>query len=219
MVLADACFKTALSILPELVTREDATQNVETFLLAYVKNVLSVLLVVPDSPDRGTLSLIRSLLSALQTLPWEPHGDLLVQLYLSVLDTLSAMAQDSFPYHVDKGSDDGPCSRRNPYVSPFAVESNDTLYGSDPKFIAEIDKMCGLVVKEVLYELKQLGPGRKQSLLALEFFVRVSLRADLTDNALKTLAFNLFQLGAKQAGAVDPKYTVRKNPFFKFKVG
>lgn len=37
------------------------------------------------------------------------------------------------------------------------VDSNDVLYGSDPKFLAEINKMCTLIIDEILNQLKVLG--------------------------------------------------------------
>lgn len=99
------------------------------------------------------------------------------------------MAQESFPYHVDK------------------VDSNDSLYGSDPKFIAEVNKMCTVVLGQILAQLKQLGGGRKQSQLALETTVRLTLRADLNESAMQNLVLNLWQLSVKH-GCYDSKYLV-----------
>lgn len=87
------------------------------------------------------------------------------------------------------------------------MESNDTLYGCDAKFISEIDKMCTLIIVELLLQLKQLGTGRRQSLLALEFMVKILVRADLNNVGTKTLVLNLWQLSLKH-GNVDIKYVV-----------
>lgn len=99
---ADACFKTALSITPELAQNEAFYD--ETFVVSFVRSFLSVLLVVPDSPDRGVLNLVRMLLNTLQTFPWAKNSEALYSLYLNVLDLLSTMAQESYPYHVYKGT-------------------------------------------------------------------------------------------------------------------
>ncbi|KAF5301140.1 hypothetical protein FQR65_LT08970 [Abscondita terminalis] len=186
---ADACFKTALKVIPELLLDENQKQA-ETFLVSYVRNFLSVLLTVPDSPDSGVLNCTRILLNTLQSTKWNSGSVILATLYLNVLDMLSAMAQETYPYHVDK------------------VESNDTLYGSDPKFISEIDKMCTIVLRELLSQLKQIGPGRKQAELALELMVRVVTLGDLNHNGLLTLAVNLWHLSLKN-GYVDSKYMVK----------
>lgn len=64
---------------------------------------MSTLLVVPDSPTSGVLTLTRSLLNTLQEITWNKQ-ETVIQLYLHVLDLLSAMAQENYPYHVDKGN-------------------------------------------------------------------------------------------------------------------
>lgn len=43
----------------------------------------------------------------------------------------------------------------------FAVDSNDTLYGSDPKFITEINKMCSVLLEEILAHLKYLNTSEQ----------------------------------------------------------
>jgi hypothetical protein len=41
------------------------------------------------------------------------------------------------------------------------VDSNDTLYGSDPKFISEINKMCSVLLDEILAHLKYLNTNEE----------------------------------------------------------
>ena len=45
----------------------------------------------------------------------------------------------------------------NDYYFYFLVDSNDALYGGDPKFIAEINKICSTLIDEILAHLKHLG--------------------------------------------------------------
>lgn len=59
----------------------------------------------------------------------------------------------------------------------FLVESNDALWGADPRFVLEIDSMTAIVVGEVLNLLKELGPCRRQAQLASALFFRVATRA------------------------------------------
>lgn len=189
LITADACLKAALTIIPEL--EQENETDTETYLKTYVRNFLSFLLVVPDNPERGVLNLTRTLLNILQKYKWNAHNATLTILYLDVLDLLSTMAQETFPYHVDK------------------VDSNDSLYGSDPKFIAETNKMCTVVLGQILAQLKQIGVGRKQSQLALETIARLALRADLNESAMQNLILNLWQLCIKQNN-YDSRYLVRK---------
>lgn len=84
-------------------TLQDAFTKTETFLIPYVKNFLSTLLVVPDNPERGVLSLVRILLNVLREFVWNKQQCGLGTIYVSVIDMLSIMAQEIYPYHVDKG--------------------------------------------------------------------------------------------------------------------
>lgn len=70
--------------------------------------------------------------------------------------------------------------------------------------------MCGIVVDEILLELKILGQKnylRKQTQFALELFTRIMLKGDLSHQPMVTLANNLWQLSQKN-GQSDPKLTV-----------
>lgn len=47
------------------------------------------------------------------------------------------------------------------FSSPNLVDSNDVLYGSDPKFLAEINKMCSVLLEEILNNLQILGESKE----------------------------------------------------------
>lgn len=96
--------KAALSIIPEYSEETGKQRNNEQFLITYIKKFLSVLLVVPDCPDKGVLNLVRILLNIIQNYEWDSQSGTLCYLYMNVLDLLSTMAQESYPYHVDKGA-------------------------------------------------------------------------------------------------------------------
>ncbi|XP_014211910.1 UPF0505 protein C16orf62 homolog isoform X4 [Copidosoma floridanum] len=201
---ADACFKAALSLVPEMPKNleiDGRNQSSEPYLLSYLSNFLSTLLVVPDSPEHGVLYLMRGLLNAVQRY-FDDTSMTKSHLYLRVLDLLSTITQDCYPYHIDK------------------VDSNDKLYGSDEKFVNEVNKMCSKVLEELLSHLKLLGQTEqfeKQAGLALELFVHVIIRADLTKPSMSHIAVNLWNLSQKH-GALDQKvkiktleYVVRKS--------
>ncbi|CAH1997005.1 unnamed protein product [Acanthoscelides obtectus] len=190
---ADACFKAVLSMLSDL---QDVTTKSEIFLSSYIRQVLSTLLVVPDNPERGVLSLLKGLLNVIRDLDWNKQNCVLGSLYVNVIDLLSVMSQEEYSYHVDR------------------VESNDSLYGSDTKFLVEINNMCSIIIGEILTLLKDLGICRRQSQLAIELFLRVALRGDLSMKSVSALALNLWQLSLKNGNA-DVKYMAKTKEYIR----
>uniref|UniRef100_A0A8B9FDG9 VPS35 endosomal protein-sorting factor-like n=1 Tax=Amazona collaria TaxID=241587 RepID=A0A8B9FDG9_9PSIT len=139
---ADAFFKAAVSLVPEvpkMINVDGKMRPSDAFLLEFLCNFFSTLLVVPDHPEQGVLFLVRGLLNVIQDYTWEDNSDDKVRIYTNVLHLLSAMTQEVYIYHVDK------------------VDSNDTLYGGDSKFLAEINKLCETVIAQILDHLKTLG--------------------------------------------------------------
>ncbi|XP_076656449.1 VPS35 endosomal protein-sorting factor-like [Halictus rubicundus] len=192
---ADACFKAALSLVPEMpktIDIDGRQKNSQPYLLSYLSNFLSTLLVVPDSPEYGVLYLMRGLLNAVQR-SFEENVSTKAYLYLRVLDLLSVVTQENYPYHVDK------------------VDSNDKLYGSDKKFISEVNKICSKIVEEILSHLKYLGTTdqlEKQANLALELFNCFVIRADLRDPSLAHMAVNLWNL-SQRYNFIDSKVKMK----------
>ncbi|XP_076674334.1 VPS35 endosomal protein-sorting factor-like isoform X1 [Andrena cerasifolii] len=192
---ADACFKAALSLVPEMpkiIDIEGRQKSSQPFLLSYLSIFLSTLLVVPDSPEHGVLYLMRGLLNAVQRC-FEDNTLTKSYLYMRVLDLLSVVTQENYPYHIDK------------------VDSNDKLYGSDKKFISEVNKICTKIVEEILSHLKYLGSTdqfEKQAILALELFNCFVIRADLRDPPLAHMAVNLWNLSQRH-GFTDSKVKMK----------
>lgn len=171
---------------------------------------------------------MRGLLNAVQRC-FEENTSTKSYLYLRVLDLLSTVAQENYPYHIDKVLScmfQGISKElQNLYIlklrklitnsqryhmMTFQVDSNDKLYGSDQKFIGEVNKICSKIVEEILSHLKYLGSTEqldKQSALALELFNCFIIRADLRDTALANMAVNLWHLSQRH-GSVDFKVTV-----------
>lgn len=181
---ADACFKAALSLVPEMpktIDIDGRKKSTEPYLLSYLSNFLSTLLVVPDNPEHGVLYLTRGLLNAVQR--WCDDNTLTKSyLYLRALDLLSTVTQEVYPYHIDE------------------VDSNDKLYGFDQKFINEVNKICSEIVKEILNHLKYFGSTdqlEKQAVLAMDLFNCFIVRADLRDPALAHMAVNLWNLSQR----------------------
>ncbi|XP_026472409.1 UPF0505 protein C16orf62 homolog [Ctenocephalides felis] len=192
---ADACFKAALSLIPELpkiIEVEGKKKNTEPYLVSYLSSFASTLLVVPDSPDQGVLHLTRNLLSVLEKYEFNEDSSAFVNIQFRILDMLSAAAQPQYVYHVAK------------------VDSNDVLYGSDPKFIAEINKLCSQIVTKILEHLVVLGNKKNlilQSQIAIELFQRVVIFGDLSKPELFNLAYKLWNLSQKHLESSKLKYT------------
>lgn len=94
----------------------------------------------------------------------------------------------------------------------ISVDSNDVLYGSDPKFIAEINKLCSQIVTKILEHLVVLGNKKNlilQSQIAIELFQRVVIFGDLSKPELFNLAYKLWNLSQKHLESSKLKYTVR----------
>ncbi|NXS80622.1 CP062 protein, partial [Erpornis zantholeuca] len=193
---ADAFFKAAVSLVPEVpktISVDGKMRASDAFLLEFLCNFFSTLLVVPDHPEQGVLFLVRGLLNVIQDYTWEDNSDDKVRIYTNVLHLLSAMTQEAYIYHVDK------------------VDSNDTLYGGDSKFLAEINKLSETVVSQILDHLKTLGKEetlRRQSQLALYFFNTILAHGDLRNNRLNQLSVNLWNLAQKH-GFADTKTMVK----------
>ncbi|XP_041702348.1 VPS35 endosomal protein-sorting factor-like isoform X2 [Coregonus clupeaformis] len=184
---ADAFLKAAVSVLPEVprsICIEGKLRSSEGFLLDFINNFLSALLVVPDHPEAGVLYLVRGLLNMVQDYTWEENSDAKFHVYISALPLLAAMSQETYLYSIPK------------------VDSNETLYGGDPKFVAEINKLCETLIGHVLDHLKSLGRDesvRRQGSLAFTLFGCILAHGELRNNKLNQLSVNLWNLSHKHS--------------------
>ncbi|XP_063171334.1 VPS35 endosomal protein-sorting factor-like isoform X2 [Candoia aspera] len=199
---ADAFFRAAISLVPEvpkMISIDGKLRPSEAYLLEFLCSFFSTLLIIPDHPEQGVLFLVRGLLNVIQDYTWEDNSDDKIKIYTSVVHLLSAMSQETYIYHIDK------------------VESNDTLYGGDTKFLAETSRLCETVINQILEHLKNLGKDetlKRQSHLALCFFNSLVAHADLRNNKLNQLAVNLWNLAQKH-GFADTKTMVKTLEYIK----
>lgn len=194
---SDAFLQAAVSILPEVprsISIEGKLRSSESFLLDFINNFLATLLVVPDHPEHGVLYLVRGLLNMVQDYTWEDNSDAKVRVYISALPLLAAMSQETYLYSIPK------------------VDSNETLYGGDPKFLSEINKLCETLIGQILDHLKALGRDeqnpRRQGALAFSLFGVLLAHGDLRNNKLSQLAVNLWNLSHKH-GYCETRISVR----------
>uniref|UniRef100_A0ABK0LVB5 VPS35 endosomal protein-sorting factor-like n=1 Tax=Rattus norvegicus TaxID=10116 RepID=A0ABK0LVB5_RAT len=199
---ADAFFKAAISLVPEVpksISIDGKLRPSEPFLLEFLCNFFSTLLIVPDHPEHGVLFLVRELLNVIQDYTWEDSSDDKIRIYTSVLHLLSAMSQDTYLYHIDK------------------VDSNDSLYGGDSRFLAENSKLCEAAMVQILEHLKTLAKDealKRQSLLGLSFFNSILAHGDLRNNKLNQLSVNLWHL-AQRHGCADTRTMVKTLDYIK----
>lgn len=206
----DAFLQAAIELLPELppfVEPEGGTAvqrtSTEPFLVSYASSLLSTLLVVPDHPEHEPLRLLRGLLQVLHERPastWTSSGgDGRARIFLNALNLLVALGQEHYLYHLDK------------------VDSNDALYGGDPKFRAQLEQLCTSVLDQLLSHLRALGESghvERQARLALELLQRLVIGANLERRPLFSLAVSLWGLAHRNA-ALDHRASVRCLEFVK----
>ncbi|KAM6898761.1 VPS35 endosomal protein-sorting factor-like [Lycodopsis pacificus] len=200
---ADAFLKAAVSLLPEVprsISVEGKHRSSESFLLDFINNFLATLLVVPDHPEHGVLYLVRGLLNMVQDYTWEDSSDAKVRVYISALPLLAAMSQETYLYSIPK------------------VDSNETLYGGDPKFLSEINKLCETLIGQILDHLKTLcrdeQSTRRQGAMAFSLFGVLLAHGDLRNNKLSQLAVNLWNLSHKH-GHCETRVSVRTLEYIK----
>ena len=190
---ADAFFRAAIALIPSVprfLDMDGKIRSTEPLLVDYIFNFLSTLIVVPDSPEIGTLYLLRGLLNVVQDYPWDGNSDSRAMIYIKVLAMLSTVVQESIPYHV------------------FGVDSNDALYGGDPQFVGDVDRIAATLLREVGTRLRELGASSdtipRQSVLALELFSLILAHGDLKNERIWKLAVSLWTMTV-QHSQLDPK--------------
>lgn len=120
-----------------------------------------------DHPEHGVLYLVRGLLNMVQDYTWEENSDAKMRVYVSALPLLAAMSQETYIYSVPKGNiphtEVVVCTVWHRHLCFLclilldSVDSNETLYGGDPKFLSEINKLSETLIGQVLDHLKTLG--------------------------------------------------------------
>ncbi|XP_072943990.1 VPS35 endosomal protein-sorting factor-like [Epargyreus clarus] len=183
---AEANFKALVGLIPDIPhhIQEDG-QNKPTHdrVVGLISNFLSTLLILPDNLESNCKAyILTGFIKTMERIHWKKTDPLYYTLLLRTLDLLCEMTQDDYAYHID------------------GVLSNDELYGSEEEFIISIEKHATNICQELLVVLKLLGDAREtrnQYNLALQLFWRVIRRGDLEQEAMASLAANLWMLSQK----------------------
>lgn len=136
----------------------------EGMLVEFVRNLCSSLLLLPDPPDRPPLFHFKELLSRIEAYKWDKRSDSKLPCYCSVVLSLTSEWQSCLPYKIS------------------GVDSNDALYGSDPKFLGEVSKLSSEVLSRIVRHLEPLD-GSRAAVAATVVIDRLLCHADLTSCA------------------------------------
>lgn len=85
---ADAILKSVISMIldvPKEAEEQRKIKSNEPLLAEWIQNLLSLLLVVPDSPEQGKLYLFKGLMNAVEKRQWSTAADHKANLYVSML--------------------------------------------------------------------------------------------------------------------------------------
>merc|ERR1739838_36794 len=129
---ADAMFKSSIGMIVEIKSFKDLRHShFWPSFVASSSNLLSTLLLVPDNTEQGVLFLLRGFLNTMSKSSETIPSHIRCTLFIKVLSLLSAYSQDQYLHRIKK------------------IESNETLYSNDPKFLAEISKISQIVLQEI----------------------------------------------------------------------
>ena len=136
----------------------------EGMLVEFVRNLCSGLVLLPDPPDRPPLFHFKELLSRIEAYGWDKRTDSKVRCYCSVVLSLTSESQSRLPYKIS------------------GIDSNDALYGSDPKFLGEVSKLSSEVLSRIVRHLEHLD-GSRAAIAATAVIDQLLCHSDLTSSA------------------------------------
>lgn len=184
----DACMKAAIREVLEVAGSQEfeagGQGQMAEILRSSVASLSSTLIATPDPPDAvPPLYLLRGLTNAVRTYQWQKDTDIQAFLSLSLLNAISASAQDTLPYHIQ------------------SVEGNDTLYGGDPVVQQEAEQLCSTLLEDVLSHVQGLtGVHEKRcGPLALSALWSIVTWCDLTHTEMMNLAAFMWSLVLKHS--------------------
>ncbi|ESN94987.1 hypothetical protein HELRODRAFT_87192 [Helobdella robusta] len=151
---ADDFFRAAILLIsqvPKFVEFDGKIHPTDPQLVDCVRNLSSIILFLPDPPHLPPLSLYHLLFSQVSSYKWDPNFDSQLMAYASLIVSLSSVSQEILPYKMAN------------------VDSNDALYGGDPKFLAEVGKLVGLIAEQVQEKLRDMERTRV-AVVALKMF-------------------------------------------------
>uniref|UniRef100_A0A0K2UFY5 UPF0505 protein C16orf62 homolog [Nasonia vitripennis] n=1 Tax=Lepeophtheirus salmonis TaxID=72036 RepID=A0A0K2UFY5_LEPSM len=165
---ADSCLRSALNLIPLM------KELNETRLISCINNLLSTLILLPDSGEKGALPLdiFRFALNRISTFPsWTSKG--LSMVYLNTLRILSVTIWERYPYEI-KG-----------------LDSNAQLYCGNIEFIATVNCELSTVVLNHCLDLSIDEPINNEVLFELIYII---LNYSDMSKGMVNLAYKLWKL-------------------------
>jgi hypothetical protein len=191
----DTFLKQAISLIPEAPTVEEVdykkTQT-EVKLTNYLKAFLSLLVVVPGSPEYGPFYLAHGLLKAVPRFQWRAETGNKVRVFIHLLSVLSAFSQKRLPYSIEN------------------VDSNDTLNGGSQEYHDELNELVSTVMQDIIQQLTAIGEMEEknakvtQAEVVMELVVEMLNIFDLAETMFKFIK-KLLGLCEKNSGQFTKK--------------
>ena len=193
---SEGILKAAIALLPETpatIERDGKHIPTDVFMLGFLNSFSSLLLIFPGHPEHGPFHLVKGLINVVNAYPaWTVPNESKIRVYIGFLVLFASYSQVKFPYHIEK------------------LDSNDTLYGGEAKYMEELLVFIDKLLEEILAQLASLGEKnditskKQQGMLALDL-VNVLVSTMQMNAASATIVVKLFGL-AKKVNSVDTAY-------------
>jgi hypothetical protein len=162
----------------------------EETLVELLSSLCSLLISAPGHPQHGPFYLATGALNVIQGAKWRLPSSK-PTLYVKMLSLFCAYGQRTLPYHVP------------------GVDSNDTLYASEPEYVGKLDEVIGMILSQVEGSLSELveqsDAGDVPSQKALATFsvslFELTLSSSVMTNSTAALAAKLYGFASKLEGA------------------
>ena len=144
----------------ELAKTRRKCEATEARMLEFVMRFASLLVVIPGHPELGPFYLFGGLLKVLGSFQFLPGSEVPTRVAMGLIATLCALAQEELPYEIKN------------------LDSNNVLYGGDPMYLEELNKLVDQLVERILAQLtalKESNPSAQKTLAAEFFDLTVSI--------------------------------------------
>ena len=196
----DTFFKAALKAIPDIpdhVTRDYKRVATEPMLVELFRSFASALIIVPGHPEHGPFYLAKALVKVGKV---ECTTETKVKVYFALIPVLGAYTQRKLPYGLP------------------AVESNDSLFGGNSRYIAECNDYLSSLIDGAMKCLAELAEAKDSCLgsLAIELANLMLMHCAMSKPGDVQVVRKLIKLGRANGCEGTPFYTNTMN-YIKFR--